>query len=88
VAENKKVGDKYSLLKSLATELSKNYIILDGQGRISLSFSAMASAKSGDPALVTEYIYVDAASTVIKARKESNGTWDEDSDGWDAEFTT
>ncbi len=75
---------KSELLKSHAGELVKQFIELDGQGRPSKVYTAYTNAIHGGPCEVTEYIYQDPLSTVIKARKEGYSTWDS---AWDADFT-
>lgn len=64
------------LLKSHENELVKQYQELDGQGRVSRIYTAMTFAKTGDPCLVTELIYVNPTSTTVLGRKEGHATWD------------
>lgn len=76
--------NKAALLKSLAHELCKTYISLDGQNRTQYVYQAAAGASNGAVCLVTEYIYSTPTSTTIVGTKEAEGTWNS---SWDADFT-
>lgn len=71
-------------LLSQAKSLVKQYIEFDGYGRTSKVYTASTNARNGTPCTVTEYIYVNPSSSVIKARKEGHSTWNA---AWDADFT-
>ena len=79
-------GEREQLLTH-AHQYVKQYIIYDGQNRPQKVYTATRTASVGDPCMVTEYIYVDPASTVMLARKEAPAIWDAANDGWDAGFT-
>lgn len=66
--------------------LTKQYQELDGQNRVYKLYEAIVSAKTGEPCLVTEYIYQNSTVSTIKGKKESEATWDE---SWvpDSSFT-
>jgi hypothetical protein len=73
-----------NLLSSHSKELSKQYVIFDGQNRVSKVYSAVRKAQDGDACIVTEYIYRDPTTTQMLARKEAPGVW---SAAYDADFT-
>ncbi len=59
-----------------AKEFVKQYIELDGQGRVESVYTARATATSGQPCSKTTYGYAGLTSTVIIKRKEELSTWD------------
>lgn len=75
MSENGKIQNRTSLLKSQLHELSKTYILLDGEDRPWKIYSARTDAKDGDPCLITIYEYKDATSTIIIKRKEDDDIW-------------
>lgn len=81
------LSNEQELLKSHLHGMVKQYVVLDGQGRVSKSYVAPRGARVGDPAMVTEYVYPNLTSTLIIARKEAPSKWDELNEGWDSNFT-
>jgi len=65
------------LLTLHKSELVKVYVELDLNSRPFRLYTANTKAKTGDPCIVTEYIYAGLTSTQIKGRKEGYTTWDE-----------
>lgn len=82
-----RVNTEGEILKSHAKEMVKQYITFDLAGRPSKIFTASRKASPGDVCIVTEYVYNGPISTVMQARKEAEGKWDPDNEGWDALFT-
>lgn len=68
---------KTELLKTVEKELVKQFHELDVFGRPGFLYTAPVYAKTGDPCLVTEFIYVDNVTTILKGKKEGYATWDE-----------
>ena len=85
---NENIKDSYAILKTLLNENTKRFVTFDGANRPQYVYVAKSSAKPGDVALLTEYVYINPTSYVILAQKETNSTWDLLSAGWDANFTT
>lgn len=77
--------EKYALLNTLTKNFRKVHIEFDGNGRVQFSYEAMNSAKNGEPAMCTEYVYTSPISTVVKGIKETAAQWNS---AWDADFTT
>ncbi len=59
-------------------ELVKQFQLIDPQGRPWKIFTAPSNAKNGDPCLVTEFIYPDSISTVVRGRQDGYESWDKD----------
>jgi len=74
------------LLLTVEKELIKQYHELDTFGRPEFLYTAAANAKTGDPCLVTEFLYVDNVSSVSRGKKEGYSVW---SESWipDTDFT-
>lgn len=70
------VQTKTHLIITNENECTKQYQEIDGQNRPFRLFEAPVFAKQGSPCKVTEYIYQDATSTIIKGKKEGYSTWD------------
>lgn len=68
---------KTQQIQTIEKNLTKQYQQIDGQMRPVRIYEAIVSAKTGDPCLVTEYIYQNPTSSVIKGKKESYAQWDE-----------
>lgn len=85
--QDQRVKTEGELLKTHAKEMVKQYIKFDVNGRPSKIFTASRKASPGDVCIVTEYVYNGPISTVMLARKEAEGTWDPDAEGWDALFS-
>lgn len=66
---------KTELLKTQASELIKQYVVLDGQSRPTTIYTAKADAKNGDPCTRVDYTYATSTSTVVVKMKESYDTW-------------
>ena len=83
---NSLVPTKTELIKVNENELSKEYTELDGQNRILRVYRAPVAAETGDPCIVTEYIYQNPTSNIFLGRKEGYTQWDE---SWipDSSFT-
>lgn len=77
------VENETSNLLTNLKSLVKTYLIHDGSGRIAAAYEAKASAKSGDPCVLTVYGYRSAGTTSVRFRKEYNAFWDPDDEGWD-----
>ena len=77
---------KTELIKVTENELVKQFQLTDGQDRPLRIYTAPVWARTGDPCLVTEFIYQNSTSTVLKGKKEGYSSWDED---WvpDSSFT-
>lgn len=69
-------GSKTTQIITNELELTKQYQLLDSEGRPSKIFEAPITAITGTPCLVTEYIYQNGTSTTIKGKKEAYATWD------------
>lgn len=67
---------KTELIKTAEKELIKQFQLLDIQGRPSKLYTASTNAKNGDPCLVTEFIYQNSSSTIMKGKKEGYSQWD------------
>lgn len=63
------------LLKTVEKELIKQFHELDAFNRPGFLYTASANAKTGDPCLVTEFIYVDTLTSILKGKKEGYSTW-------------
>jgi len=63
------------LYTTQANEHVKQYIELDGSGRVYKVFTAGAKVSVNGPCEVTYYGYNGINSTVVIARKESRGVW-------------
>jgi hypothetical protein len=68
---------KTQLLIVKRNELTKQYQELDGQDRPVYVYEAPVIAVTGSPCLVTEYIYQNPTSSIIKGKKEAYASWDE-----------
>lgn len=73
--ETVKISKTQHILTNEKT-LTKQYQELDGQLRPSKIYEVVVTAKTGDPCLVTEYVYQSPASTTVKGKKESYALWD------------
>lgn len=78
--------NKTEMIITSEHELVKQYQLLDLQNRPSKVYTAPTNAKSGDPCIVTEYIYADAITTLVQGKTQGYDVWDE---SWvpDANFT-
>ena len=63
------------MLLTSAHELIKQYQTLDAQDRPSKIYTAPVNAVTGDPCLVSEFVYVDSVSSQVLAKKEGYDTW-------------
>jgi hypothetical protein len=61
-------------LKTNRNELVKQYIVYDGNGRMTDVYEARNDAEDGTPCLRTQYTY-DGASSRIEKRLETLDTW-------------
>lgn len=68
---------KTELLKTLESELTKTFQLVDAYGRPSKIYTAPVFAKTGDPCFVSEITYLDTISSTITGKKEGYTTWDE-----------
>jgi len=66
---------KTELLVLSEKELIKQYQLLDGAGRPSKLYTAPHWAKTGDPCLVTEFVYVDGSSSTLKGKVDGYDVW-------------
>lgn len=66
-------------VESHAREAIKQYIVYDGSGRMTETYTALTNAKDGDQCMKTQYAY-DGATTRVIQMKESLTTWDS---SWD-----
>lgn len=71
--------DRRGRLLTEANEMVKQYLVHDGNGRLTDVYTAHTDAGDGTPCTRTRYTYV-ATTTRIEKRKEQNATWDSD---WD-----
>lgn len=80
--------DRSSNLRTALEGNTKTYVIHDANNRITAAFEAKATAKSGEPCLVTYFAYRAGAgvSSQVRVNQEANGKWDPDNEGWDAEI--
>ena len=69
------VTTKEELLKALRAGQVKQHLVYDAVGRIQFAFDAPIATADGEPCLVTEYVYRDAASTQIRDRQERVYSW-------------
>jgi len=76
MAVNQVPSTKTELIKMAENELVKQYQLLDGQGRPFKVYTAPVAAVTGTPCLVTEFIYQNPTSTVMKGKKEGYSEWD------------
>ena len=67
-------SDRTSHLKTGLHERTKNYIVYDGQGRMTDNYEAHADAITGTPCLRTRYSYVGLSTSITK-RIEVEDTW-------------
>lgn len=67
---------KTEMLLTSEHELVKQYQLLDVENRPSKIYTAPVNARTGDPCLVSEFIYVDDTSTQMLAKKDGYATWD------------
>ena len=72
------------ILSSLVGQNTKTHIEFDGNGRPEFVYQAVASAKDGEPCMVTQYVYTNIIGSTIKATKEANSVWQ---DTWDVDFS-
>ncbi len=82
--DNSSVTDRQMLLDSLQRGQTKQHVIVDIALRPVFIFEAPINAKEGAACLVTELVYVNADSSVVKDRQERVYTW---KDAWDGDFT-
>lgn len=68
---------KTEIILTSQYELVKQYQLLDIQGRPSKLYTAASNAKDGDPCIVTEFVYVDSSSSVLKGKFDGYDFWDE-----------
>lgn len=57
-------------------ELIKRFQLLDVYGRPHKLYTASSNALNGDPCLVSEFIYVDNITTILKGKIEGFANWD------------
>jgi hypothetical protein len=69
--------EKTAIIQTLQKELSKQHQLLDSQMRPLRIYEGPVFMKTGSPCKVTEYIYQNATSSLMKGKKESYATWDE-----------
>ena len=68
--------NKYAHLKTNTHEYIKQYISLDGSGRVQYIYEARANAVHGDPCLRTQYSYHATYTTTVVKMIETDSTWD------------
>lgn len=66
---------KTELLKTHLSELTKEYVELDGQSRPLRIYQARTDAVDGEACVVTQFEYLNATSSIVTKRRESYGTW-------------
>ena len=62
-------------LKTQLLSQVKQHIVTDSQGRVKFIFTAPIGAQANDPCTVTEYVYLNATSTIVIDRQERNYLW-------------
>lgn len=67
-------SDRTSHLKTALHERTKNFIVYDGDGRMTENYEAHADAVTGTPCLLTRYAYDGLTSRILK-RVEQVSTW-------------
>lgn len=72
------------LLKSLEGQQLKQHIVVDSEGRSKFVFEAPVDAVENTPCLTTEYVYLNATSSVVIDRQERVYRW---KTAWDGNYT-
>ena len=72
--------DKRAIVRTLEEEITKEYTVFDGSGRVSEFYQAQSDAENGDPCLKTTYSYHATYTTQVFKRKEEMSSWNS---SWD-----
>lgn len=67
--------DRRGRLITEAHEMVKQYLVYDGDGRVTDVYTAHTDAITGTPCSRTRYSYV-TGTTRVEKRKEQDATWD------------
>lgn len=62
-------------LKTQAHELVKQFVIYDGNNRITSVYTAPAAAVDGTPCTLVTYAYLTPTSSLVEKMREANSTW-------------
>lgn len=69
-----------SALKNQLYNLTKQFFVYDGNGRVTTIYTATTDAAHGKPCSRVRYTYTSPTSANIQMMKEDNWTWDQ---AWD-----
>jgi hypothetical protein len=72
---------KTELLKTVRSEINKEYLEYDSQNRVSKIYRAPSFIEVGGPCIVVEYLYSGLFPLAVVGRKEGYSVWQEAFEG-------